>query len=71
MKGEPLRSFLSSFAGGRRCSGMVKLDASTDFGKLRVGQLKQLLKDRGVTCLQCLEKSDYVAQLQELVSSIT
>ena len=70
MNAEALRTFLHGFAGGRRCSALVKLDASTDFAKLRVAQLKQMLKDRGITCLECIEKSDFVARLQELVASL-
>lgn len=70
MKGDALRAFLGNFAAGRRCSNMIKLDTRTDFSKLRVGQLKQLLKDRGVSCLECIEKADYVSRLQELVSSL-
>ena len=70
MKGDALRAFLSNFAAGRRCSNMIKLDAQTDFSKLRVGQLKQLLKDRGVTCMECIEKADFVLRLRELVSSL-
>ena len=69
MKGDALRAFLGGFSGGRRCGSMVKLEANTDLSKLRVGQLKQLLKDRGVSCLECIEKADYVSRLRELVSS--
>ena len=70
LKGEPLRAFLQSFAGSQRCASMVKLDASTDFSKLKTGQLKQLLKDRGVTCLECIEKNDYVSRLKELIAGL-
>ena len=67
LKAGPLREFFRSFEGGRRCAKSVKLDARTDFAKLKTGQLKQLLEDRGVKCPECLERSDYVSRLQELL----
>jgi protein disulfide-isomerase A6 len=57
------------FAGGRKCSSMVKLDANTDLTKLKVSQLKSLLKDRGVICSECAEKADFVARLRDVVSA--
>mmetsp|Transcript_25461 Transcript_25461/g.33247 ORF Transcript_25461/g.33247 Transcript_25461/m.33247 type:complete len:167 (+) Transcript_25461:115-615(+) len=42
----------------------LKMAADTDYSKLRVKQLKQILADRGVACEGCLEKSDYVKQAQ-------
>lgn len=44
----------------------VQVDANTDFSSLRVTQLKQLLKDRGVMCLECVEKGDYVKRVKDL-----
>lgn len=44
----------------------VQVDANTDFSSLRVTQLKQLLKDRGVMCLECVEKGDYVKRVRDL-----
>lgn len=44
----------------------MQVDASTDFSKLRVTQLKQLLKDRGVMCPECVEKNDYVKRVRDL-----
>jgi hypothetical protein len=44
----------------------LQVDANTDFSKLRVTQLKQLLKDRGVSCPDCVEKSDYVKRVRDL-----
>jgi len=37
----------------------------TDYSKLRVKQLKSILADRGVECVGCLEKSDYVKRCQD------
>ncbi|CAL8467437.1 g6975 [Coccomyxa elongata] len=65
-KSGPITDFLSKFAGGRKCAAAVKVDADTDFSSLRVTQLKQLLKDRGVMCPECVEKSDYVTRVREL-----
>ena len=70
MKADALRPFLGGLADGTRCSGKIKIDTNTDFTKLRVIQLKQLLKDRGITCLECIEKADYVSRLQQLVSTV-
>lgn len=44
----------------------LQVDAHTDFNKLRVAQLKQLLKDRGVMCPECVEKRDFVKRAREL-----
>lgn len=66
-KAEPLRRFLQDFQGGRKCAKAVRLDASTDFGALRVAQLKELLRDRGVLCPECSEKKDYVQRLRDIV----
>ena len=38
-----------------------------DFTKLKVGQLKELLNARGVSCDGCLEKQDYIDKLRALV----
>lgn len=67
-KAEPLRRFLLEFQSGKKCARLVRLDASTDFSKMRVGQLKELLRDRGVVCPECAEKKDYVQRLRELVT---
>lgn len=68
MKNSKLTKFLNSFYGGKKCAEAIKLDATTDFSKLRVGQLKQLLQAKGVACDNCLEKGDYVKKLQEVVA---
>mmetsp|Transcript_73649 Transcript_73649/g.204029 ORF Transcript_73649/g.204029 Transcript_73649/m.204029 type:complete len:167 (-) Transcript_73649:102-602(-) len=44
----------------------VKVEkGSTDYTKLRVKALKQILNDRGVVCTDCLEKGDFVKKCQE------
>ncbi len=46
----------------------MKIDSSTDFSKLRVGQLKLLLESKGVVCKDCVEKADYVSKIREVYS---
>ncbi|KAL3131807.1 hypothetical protein ABBQ38_007523 [Trebouxia sp. C0009 RCD-2024] len=67
-KSAPISSFLDQFSGGKKCSSMVKLDPKTDFSRMKVSQLKQLLKDRGVDTKECIEKSDFVQKLQHLAA---
>ena len=47
----------------------VQVDDKTDFSKLKVTQLKQLLKDRGESCPECVEKNDYVKRARALYTS--
>lgn len=44
-----------------------KLDlASVDLGKMRVLELKQILRSWGEECRACAEKTDYVNLIKEL-----
>lgn len=43
----------------------VKVDKNTNYKKLRVKQLKAILRNRGVECTGCLEKSDYIRRVKE------
>lgn len=44
----------------------VKIEKGvTDYSKLRVKQLKKILGDRGVTCKNCLEKSEFVQKCKD------
>ena len=36
-----------------------------DLSKLRVKQLRSILADRGVACIGCIEKADFVKKVQE------
>ncbi len=47
----------------------LQVDENTDFSKLKVTQLKQLMKDRGVSCPECVEKNDYVKRVRSLFVS--
>ena len=56
----------SGYAGGKKCAKAVRLTPDRDFSKMRVGQMKDILRDRGVSCPECAEKQDFVAKLLEL-----
>ena len=43
----------------------IKTNTKTDYSKMRVKHLKQVLADRGVACVGCLEKRDYVKKCKE------
>lgn len=43
----------------------MKVDAETDYSKLRVKELKSILAARGVECTGCIEKPDFVKKAQE------
>lgn len=66
MKNSQLVRWLNSFYSGKVCAQAVKLDTSTDFSKMRVSQLKQLLMARDAKCENCVEKSDFVKRLKEV-----
>lgn len=36
------------------------MDDNTDYSKLRVKELKNILAERGVECTGCIEKDDFV-----------
>lgn len=55
------------YAGGKKCSKAVRLTKDTDFSKMRVAQMRDILRDRGIVCRECAEKQDYIAKLKELV----
>lgn len=48
---------------------VIKLDPKVDFNQLRVSQLKQLLKDRGVDTSDCIEKTDFVNKVHKLAAT--
>lgn len=43
----------------------MKVDAETDYSKLRVKELKSILAARGVECTGCIEKPDFVKRCQD------
>lgn len=38
---------------------------ATDYSKMRMKQLRNILADRGVDCRGCIEKNDFVARAKE------
>lgn len=40
-------------------------EATVDYNKMKIKELKQLLKERDVSCVGCTEKADYVKKAQE------
>mmetsp|Transcript_8750 Transcript_8750/g.22499 ORF Transcript_8750/g.22499 Transcript_8750/m.22499 type:complete len:462 (-) Transcript_8750:106-1491(-) len=67
LKHDPLKRFIIGYRGGKKCSATVKLDASTDFTKLRVAQLKEILRNAGASCSGCVEKDDFVREVKRQV----
>ena len=47
----------------------VKLDASTDFSKLKVAQLKAIVAERNIPCASCLDKDDYVEHIKAALAA--
>merc|ERR1712210_52265 len=43
----------------------IKTNKNTNYKKMRVKHLKQILADRGVSCRGCLEKRDFVKKVKE------
>lgn len=64
MKSTKLVRFLNQFYSGKLCAASVKMDGDTDFGKMRVGQLKQLLEAKGESCKECVEKGDFIRRVR-------
>ncbi|KAI7835464.1 hypothetical protein COHA_010639 [Chlorella ohadii] len=66
MKSTKIARFLNQFYSGKVCASAVKIDAATDFSKMRVAQLKQILQTKGEACRECVEKKDYVAKIRQV-----
>merc|ERR1712150_179835 len=43
----------------------IKTSKNTNYKKMRVKHLKQILADRGVSCRGCLEKRDFIKKVKE------
>jgi hypothetical protein len=69
LKSDSLARHLDSYAAGKKCAKQVRLDASTDLGRLSAGQLKQLVTDKGLDCKGCTEKDDFVRRLKEFIAA--
>lgn len=66
MKSTKIARFLNQFYSGKSCASAVKIDAATDFSKMRVAQLKQILQAKGEACRECVEKQDYIAKIRQV-----
>ena len=64
MKAEAFQQYLASFADGKKCGGMVRIDAGTDLKSWRVGKLKQVMITRGWSCQGCVEKDDFISSIR-------
>lgn len=66
MQPDRIRTFLNSFAGGRKCNRAIRIDSQKDVETLSSAQLKEILRDRGVSCEGCFEKADYIRRVKEI-----
>jgi hypothetical protein len=47
----------------------LKIDAATDFTKLKVAQLKAFIAEKNIPCASCLEKDDFVAHIKAAIAA--
>lgn len=66
VKNTKLVKWLNSFYSGKKCAEAIQVDESTDFSKMKVSQLKQLLAGRDTKCQNCVEKSDFIKKVKEV-----
>lgn len=50
MKSGPLSSMFTGYQDGKKCATAIRLDPAMDFNKLKAGQLRQILADKGIEC---------------------
>ena len=68
LKNSKLTRFLNSFYGGTKCiEATLSSQEEVDFNKLKVGQMKQILTAKGAQCKDCIEKSDFVKRVREVL----
>lgn len=64
---ERLKKSSAEICGLRFATTVLPPAASiTDFAKLRVKDLRQIMAEKGIKCPECLEKADFVKRLEEL-----
>jgi thioredoxin-like negative regulator of GroEL len=66
LKNSQLVKWLNAFYSGKKCADAIQIDDNTDFSKMKVSQLKQLLGAKDVKCENCVEKSDFVRRVKEV-----
>jgi len=53
----------------RAAAAPVKIDANTDFSKLKIAQLKAVIAEKNIPCASCLEKDDFVAHIKAAIAA--
>jgi hypothetical protein len=43
------------------------VESIDDFNKLRIKDLKNIMAEKGISCPECLEKSDFVQKLEQVL----
>jgi len=69
LKSEPLKALIRGFAGGAKCAGQIKIDATTKLEALPASTLKAIVRERGLDCRGCAEKGDFVKRLREALAA--
>lgn len=67
MNPDRIRTFLNTFAGGRKCNRAIVINSEQDVDLLTAAQLREILREKGVACEGCVEKSDYVKRVKEII----
>ena len=75
MTPDKVEEWLEKFQGGELCASTRKtpktgtrLDASLDYGKMRVSKLRAILSANHIPCVLCAEKSDFVRAIEEAIA---
>lgn len=63
------RRFITDFSSGKKCTSQVKLSADTDWSRFTARQLKDIIKEKGIDCKGCAERSDFERRLREYVGA--
>ena len=70
-----VEEWLEKFQGGKLCASTrktpktgTKLDASLDYGKMRVSKLRAILSANQIPCVLCAEKSDFVRAIRDEIA---
>jgi hypothetical protein len=66
LKNSQIVKWLNAFYSGKLCAEAMQIDSNTDFSKMKVSQLKQLLTSKGEKCQNCFEKNDYIKKVKEV-----
>ena len=69
-------AWLDAFKDGAACRGAkrnpksgAKLDATADYGKMKVSKLRAILGAHDIPCKLCAEKSDFVRAIREAIAA--